>query len=120
MANPHRGETALQVGEATYVLRCGNNALAELEEALNLPIQQLWRRWNDRHVGVRELRAMLWAFAREAHPQLTLQDAGNLMDQVDRAELTQALLQAVQRAFPSSAGGRGDHPPTAAGTGSGS
>lgn len=104
MANTHKGEVALPVNGRTYTLRCGNNALAELEDAIGLPIHQLWQRWSDGAVGVREIRAMLWAFAKEREKRFTLEDAGNLLDEAGTESVTAALLKAVKLAFPSSNG----------------
>lgn len=118
MANPHRGEVPLRIGDRVYTLRCGNNALAELEEAIGVPVPQLWQRWSDGVVGIRELRAMLWAFARGAHRKLTLEDAGNLLDEAGTEPVTAALLKALQLGFPSAGNGDGADPRTAAGTGS--
>lgn len=83
-----------------YQLRYGNNALAELEGLLLMPITQIGEQFTQGSMGVREMRAIFWAGLMMQHPELSLVDAGNLMDTVGLSQVAQLVTQAFSAAFP--------------------
>lgn len=83
-----------------YTLRYGNNALAELEGLLGLPITQIGERFTTGAVGVREMRNIFWAGLMMQHPELSLVDAGNLMDEVGLQRVAELVTEAFGEAFP--------------------
>ena len=70
------------------------NALATLEDILERPVTELGS-----NVGVRELRALLWAGLLHEDANLTLEQAGNLMDEIDITILTEKIGEALNAAL---------------------
>lgn len=106
-ANRERGEVELAPG---YVLRYTTNALVKLEDALGRSITQMGD-------GMREARALVWAGLLHAHPDLTLEQAGEIMDQVGVVEAVAKAGQALRLAFPHITGGLGKGAAESASTG---
>lgn len=83
MANPERGEVALTVGDRSFTLVLDLNAICELEDFLSTP---------DRPVTIgqvflmaaresyRHIRALVWASLRRHHSDMSITDAGDLIE----------------------------------------
>ncbi len=89
-------------------LRFDINALADLEETLGVGLGAMLQQ----HVGVRVLRAMLWAGLKWEDPGLTLQRAGKLLQDYlsgggDLDTLAEKLIEAL---MASGLLGKGDNP----------
>lgn len=116
MANPHRGEVDLKVGQQTYVLRLGINAIAEIETLLDLGINEIAASLNDpSKIRIGTLRAIVWGALREHHKDLSLFDVGDIIDEIGATDVMGSVQKAFQLAFPDAEGG--DDPPPQTGQG---
>lgn len=109
--NKERGEVALFVpstrgGELgqTYVLRMGTNALAKLEDVMGDHIHKLAPRLMSPRLG--DMRAMLCAALGERHPEITLLEAGNIIDRAGYDAAGAALVEALNLGFPKGTPGK--------------
>ena len=97
MANPARGEMAFMVGDEAYTLQFSTNAICELEDyldkGLNVIVANMER--------LTTVRAMLWAGLRAKHPNVTIKQAGDIIDRCGMAEVTDVIGKALTAAFPS-------------------
>jgi hypothetical protein len=91
--------TSFEVSGKHFTLRYGNNALAELEGLLLMPITQIGERFTQGAMGVREMRAIFWAGLMMQH-ELSLVDAGHLMDELGLPRVAELVAQAFAAAFP--------------------
>lgn len=100
MANPERGEVDLVVGDTTYVIKLGRNALASVEGLLGRGFPEIAATLtSDPQIGV--MRAILWAGLQRYHPGLDLLQVGDLMDEAGNDELIGAKIgEALKLAFP--------------------
>lgn len=106
MANPHQGETSIEIGGTLYTLKLSTNALCEVEDATGRSISTL------NYVGsLRDIRALFWGALRGAHPKVTLADAGKMMDVAGVKAVSAAVGKAIALAFPPEAGD-GENPPS--------
>lgn len=100
MANPHRGEVAFKAGGTGYTLKFSSNAICELEErlnkSLNVIVTDLER--------LSTLRALLWAGLRANMPDVTMAQAGDIIDQAGIAAATEIIGRALSAAFPPPSG----------------
>lgn len=110
MANKQRGYVEVTLDKKRR-LKFDLNALSELEDALGKPVTQL----NDGTVGMRELRAMVWAGLLHEDPDLTLRDTGELIDLERIEEITEKVTEALTAAFPQGGGKNGKGGPTGTG-----
>lgn len=96
MANPARGEVAFKVADAEYTLKFSTNAICELEErldkGLNVIVANMER--------LTTVRALLWAGLRARHPEVSIQQAGEMIDRIGMAEATEVIGKALTAAFP--------------------
>lgn len=74
MANKHRGQVEIKLGENTYRLRYTLNSLAELEDRLGVPLTEL----SNISMGMKTVRTLLWAGL--VHEGLTEDEVGELVD----------------------------------------
>lgn len=96
MANPHRGEVAFEVDGKSYTLTFGTNAICELEAAMDKGIDEIAQSMSRLSV----VRGMLWAALRTHHPEITLVDAGAIIDKVRRNAAMKAINEALAVSFP--------------------
>lgn len=92
MANPHKGEVSLKVGDETYTLVLTINSICDVEEETgrNL-IGDLTR--------LATLRLMLYAALKEKHPAITVADAGNIIGAVGGGKVMEAVSTALKLAL---------------------
>jgi len=115
MANPHRGEIAVDIGGAPYRLRFSTNAICELEDHLGEPINTIAARLaRAETVGLRLARALFWGALRDHHADVTLTQAGELMDDLGAGAAMAHIGAAFRAAFPEPEAGQGARPPTPA------
>lgn len=84
-------------------LRFDANALVALEEVLGRTIQEIIPTEADRaarEVGFREMRALLWAGLLHDDPQITLTEAGKLLDLDRMGDIMGKVNEAIAAAFP--------------------
>lgn len=105
MANPHRGEVALESEGATYTLVFSVNACCEVEELLGQSFNQILARLDvPATARLGTIRALLWAALRERHAGLSLTEAGSILDGFARrgelALVVEKIGEAVRLAYP--------------------
>jgi len=101
MANPHRGEVAVETNGASYTLRFSTNAICELEDHMGEPINVIAARLgNAEQVGLKMARALFWAALRDNHREVTLPQAGELIDALGAGAAMEKVGEAFRAAFP--------------------
>ncbi len=100
MGNPHRGEASFEVEGKAYRVRYSWNAAAEYEEASGKPLSDALFDIARERLSARSLRAMLWAGLQEQHSDVTLKDAGRLIDKMGRKEAQRVMGVALRYFFP--------------------
>lgn len=116
MTNAHRGEVALKVGDTTYTLVIGRNALAATESVLG----KSWSEIAEDLQGAPSfglLRALFWASLQRKHPAIDLFGAGDLMDEVGDEVLGEKIGEALKLAFPDAESGDNPQVPDKGGAG---
>jgi hypothetical protein len=96
MANPHRGEKSVTIGDKTFTLVFTTNTICEVEDALDKGILEIQQQFGRLSV----LRSLLWAGLREKHPEITLKAAGDLLGTAGAKVLGPVILEAIIAAFP--------------------
>lgn len=94
MANKHRGEVEIFL-DKKRTLKYNMNALVNLEEALGHSITQM----DASNVGIKRIVQMFWAGMLHDMPNLTLQEAADLMDYSTLDEISQKVSEAFELAF---------------------
>ena len=126
MANPSKGEVALEAGGKAYKLCFSANALCELEDALDMPIEQIGVALSDPKLRrIKTVRACLWAGLTEFQPDITIKQAGEIVQELSLVKAMVLVGEAMTLAFPEQASGVPDPqtpggPKAASGTGSAS
>lgn len=113
MANRERGEVDLAAGGDTFVLRLSINAIAEIENLLDLGVNDLiamLRKPKDFRIAT--WRVLLWGALREHH-KCSLDEAGEIMGRAGVNVAVQALSEAMTAAFPEPTAGSEENPPKA-------
>lgn len=83
MANREKGEIGIEIAGTTYTLSMGMNGMAALEELFSregkdVTFQEVLRRVNAG--SLRYQRAFIWAAFHQHHPDLTVDQVGELID----------------------------------------
>ena len=100
MSNPHRGEASFEVEGKAYRVRFSWNAAAEYEDAAGRHLSDALFDIARERLSARSLRAMLWAGLQEHHPEVTLKEAGSLIDKLGRKEAQRVMGVALRYFFP--------------------
>ena len=100
MGNPHRGEASFDVEGKAFRVRFSWNAAAEYEEAAGKPLSDALFDIARERLSARSLRAMLWAGLQEHHQDVTLKEAGRLIDKMGRKEAQRVMGVALRYFFP--------------------
>lgn len=120
-ANPVKGEVTLKAGDEEYTLLFGSNAMAALEEKLDMGMQSIAALFSQ-DIRIGTLRSMLWAALSEHH-DLNEREVGTLMDKAGVEAVGVAIGEAFTLALPKgdAKGKAGPRKPAAkaAGTGRG-
>lgn len=106
----------LIVGERTYTVRFGANALIALQDELGESLDNLAKRiqGDSMAVSLRDLRVMLWSGLVTHHAGITLAQAGEIIDDAGMEAVAKALNDAIKSsAVPEPSA----NPPWAVGTG---
>jgi len=114
VGNPLRGEASFDVGGRAYRLKFDWNAAAEFEEAAGRPLSDALLDVAREKLSARALRAMLWAGLQEHHGDVTLKDAGRLIDAMGRREAQRVMGVALRYFFPELEEDETPDPPRAA------
>lgn len=97
------GARTFQAGDETYTLQFSVNGLCALEDATGMGIMEFIERFQPDHSGQSQVtmqaaRTLFWAGLQQHHPDLSLQQVGDLMD---RAGGFEAAINLVTEAFES-------------------
>lgn len=116
--NPFRGESPLVVDGRAYTLVLDFNAICVAEGELALDMDQIVLNL-DQRLSFTLLRALVWAGTRKHHPEITLEQAGNLCSDAGLAVVREAVGQAMLRTLGKEKEG-GKNPPKRGRAGTGS
>ncbi len=97
-ANPVKGEVTLKAEDEEYTLVFGSNAMAALEEKLDMGMQAIAALFSQ-DIRIGTLRAMLWAALSEHH-DLTEKEVGTLMDKAGIDTVGEAIGNTFTLALP--------------------
>src|SRR5574341_949045 len=102
MTNPHKGDVELEVGDARYRLRFSIDAICRLEEATGMSFALLAVKLsNPATQSVSLVRQVLHAGLSEAHPEIDLKPAGELIVPAGGVgAVMEKFNRAVELAFP--------------------
>lgn len=100
MGNKNRGDCELESGGKVYTLRYSTNALCEVEAILEKPFDQVLLDFASGKISMINTRAMFYSGLREHHPDLTITESGNLLDEVGLDQAVNKLNEAISLAFP--------------------
>lgn len=102
MANLHRGELTIDADGRQYTLAVSSNALAALEGLFSTSEKRVTWQEVCGHAARNShthIRGILWAMLRKHHREMTLEDAGDLIDAIGLdaldAKLTEIIVQTV-------------------------
>lgn len=116
MANPNKGEALLKVGEVEYTLVFDINNLCSVEGLLDKTIGEIFEQID----SLRVIRALIWGGLRTKHPEVTLEQAGAIVETIGGAGAALDLLgQGLTGAMPEAKEGNGSRPRKGAGAGIG-
>jgi len=100
---PNKQSIPIEIGGKTRYLRYGTNALVAVEEKLNCPLSDIGSKLSG-NVGIKDLRILFWAGLMGDDKELTLDGAGDLIDEaVDKGGITfvaEKIAEAFAAAFP--------------------
>ncbi|NSW92321.1 MAG: hypothetical protein HPY74_16915 [Firmicutes bacterium] len=77
-------------------LRFDLNALCELEDLFNKPLQQIL---NDGVSDVKTIRAFIWAGLLHEDPELTIKDVGHMIDLTNILQAQEKITEALNSGF---------------------
>jgi hypothetical protein len=100
MSNQFRGEASFEVEGKAFRVRFSWNAAAEYEDAAGKPLSDALFDIAREKLSARSLRAMLWAGLQEHHADVTVKDAGRLIDKMGRKEAQRIMGVALRYFFP--------------------
>lgn len=120
MANPHKGQVALNVDGKDYTLSFSINALCELEDALGESVNAIAAQMGDSSkVRLKTIRTLVWAALLDHHPGTSVEEAGNIISAAGVPAAMEAIGGAFAKAFPDPKEGKanGSRPRKAGGAG---
>lgn len=119
MANPHKGEVSLSVGDEIVLLSYSVNAMAEMEDELGMGVNEISALMQDAtKFRMSMLRAVFWAGLLDHRPGVTLPEAGALLSGLSAIETIRAVTRAFAMAFGTTSEGsdrEAARPPTPGG-----
>ena len=104
MANPHKGELEFDVGNRPYKLSFSINALCELESLLGDGVTQIAMLMTDpSKLKLTTMRALFWSGLRDHHGDITIAQAGDLMDRIGLVKVSELVTKALTLSMPEGA-----------------
>lgn len=102
MANTHKGEARLEVGNVVYTLVFSVNTICLIEEKLGRGFVRIGLDLQDQDkISYTVVRAMLWGALREKHKEISLEQAGDMIvDGGGFGPVLEKILEAFSAAFP--------------------
>lgn len=100
--NQHKGDVELKVGDVSYVIRYSIDAICSLEQEMDKGFPAIAADMGDpAKMRISAIRQVFHAGLREHHPDMTLQQAGELIvDAGGAVVVLGAIGQAFNAAFP--------------------
>lgn len=113
MANVERGEGSVTWGGKTYTLRPTFDALCELEERLNKPIDQIMREMQEGRLS--SVRSVMWCLLQDEHAAefKALKDASRLIEGIGGVDKAMTVLYGVMGLNLETEASTGGNPPDA-------
>jgi len=111
--NPKRGDVSFEAGGKTYTLRYNHRALVKLETALGKGLMQVIAEMGKPDtMRLGTTVALLWAGLQQHHPEMTQDQAIDILDEIDGGVPTVIAVidQAFGKAFESTLGTKGTNP----------
>lgn len=100
MANRSKGEVSFEANGQSYTMRFSANALCELEDALDMGVTAVAIQMSSpENLRMRTVRAVLWAGLRDHHPNITQQEAGELVMEITFPKALELIGKAFEIAF---------------------
>lgn len=89
----------LKVGDKIYPLKYNNKALRTLEKQLGMPITKIGRKMQGEEFGVNELTEILRVGLIHWNPDVTIDKADEIIDEVGLQKASEAIGKAFELAF---------------------
>jgi len=112
-------EVIIRVNGKEYTLRLGNNALCRFEAETGITAIKLAALGPD-EMEQRFMRALLWAGLKKHHPDMTLDMAGDLIDDIGLDQTGEYIRDALSAAHPPPVPGENPRQAVRHGNGNGS
>ena len=107
MANPHRGDVTVSVGDDEYTFSFSINALCELEDRLGKPVSHIVKALGDPdNIRITDVRALVWAAMLDHQEDITLKEAGKVASDVGFKTCLLQVGAALEIAFPPEKSGK--------------
>lgn len=111
--NKIRGQLSLEIGGQVYQAHLSVNSLCALETVLDSEVTEIISNFlssfQRQRISLRVVRAFLWAMLRDSKPELTLEDAGNLVQEATMTYVVAKIIEIIPITFPDPSG-EGDKP----------
>jgi hypothetical protein len=98
MGNKLRGFIDFEVRDTSYRIAFTTNALCEWEEMTGQSIKDLTTSMSN--PTIKMMRSLLWAGLRDFHPEVSLKDVGDIIDEVGVPVASSIISKAFSVAFP--------------------
>lgn len=99
MGNQHKGEVRIEAAGQSLVLKFTTNAICEIEGIFDKPFTRIMSEVEK--ISVR--RVLLWGAMLTGKPDVTLADAGDIMDAIGPKEAMRVIMETFAAAYPSEA-----------------
>lgn len=102
MANPERGQVAMEAGGLTYTMQLSPHALALLKKQTGLGLQGVIKSFqeNSEDPDFELVGAIVWATTQDHHPDLTVDAASSLFPAGGLEEIMAKIQEVFAAAFP--------------------
>lgn len=115
MANRNRGEIGFEALAAQWTLKLGTNAMCEIEDATGKAFTEVGEIMADtKRVTIKLMRVIFWGALRDHHADISIKDAGAIIDDIGMQEAGRLIGEAFQAASPDQNGGAARPPKAAA------
>jgi hypothetical protein len=115
MTNPHKGEAEIEISGKVYTLRFGHGAVVSLENRLGKGFVKIMQEMDTPdQMRVGNIVALLWAGLQKHHPNVTMDQCCDLLDEFDGGAMAAYAIvgAAFAKAFDAP-GTKGTNPPQA-------
>jgi len=103
LANKNKGEVSFEANERSYTMRFSANALCELEDVLNMGVNDVAEQMSKpKNLRIKTVRGIFWAGLRDHHPEITIQKAGDIIQDISLPRCLELIGKAFNLAFQDS------------------